>query len=254
MIQRAPFVGDPIDCRSRCSWRCPCQDHRPRNSGCWRQPVRRAPIRPLSEAGTPCRLTARARLHPSCLELAGTQPRRRKRPSLRMSPRTWKWRMFLRSLPRVADLRCLSRSGSFSGEPIMNLAAGMKPLAHSLKSEPGLPASAFSCSAVRTVGSIAMRQPFSCAMTPGSSIKPRLTRQSRTMRLATSTLPRCAHAANGLAAIGILRKNPLSSTPFRSASLKAIGILRRLGEASDCEHLFAIDRDQCRAGSDSNIE
>src|SRR6202047_115457 len=56
-----------------------------------------------------------------------------------------------------------SRSDSFSGEPIMNLPAGMtviagQPLAHSLKSEPGFAAFAFSCSTVSTVGSNATRQ------------------------------------------------------------------------------------------------
>src|SRR6516164_11728053 len=51
------------------------------------------------------------------------------------------------------------RSSSFSGEPIMNLPAGMtiisgQPFAHSLKFEPGFDACAFSCSTVSTVGSI----------------------------------------------------------------------------------------------------
>src|ERR1700731_1057249 len=50
-----------------------------------------------------------------------------------------------------------SRPDSFSGEPIMNLPAGTtiitgQPLAHSLKSEPGFPAFAFSSSTVSTVG------------------------------------------------------------------------------------------------------
>src|SRR5215510_15992253 len=59
-----------------------------------------------------------------------------------------------------------SRSGSLSGEPIINLPAGMtiitgQPFAHSLKSEPGFAVGAFPCSPVSTVGSIAMRY---CAM------------------------------------------------------------------------------------------
>src|SRR5262245_32569337 len=49
-----------------------------------------------------------------------------------------------------------SRSGSSSGEPIVNLPAGMtimtgQPVAHSLNSEPGSAALAFSCSTVSTV-------------------------------------------------------------------------------------------------------
>src|SRR6202022_2152434 len=58
-----------------------------------------------------------------------------------------------------------SPSDSLFGEPIMNLPAGTtiitgQPFAHSLKSEPGFPAFAFSCSTVSTVGSIAMRQRY----------------------------------------------------------------------------------------------
>ena len=55
------------------------------------------------------------------------------------------------------------RSASVCGEPIVNFPAGMtiitgQPLAHSLKSEPGLAACAFSCSPVSTVGPTAVRQ------------------------------------------------------------------------------------------------
>src|SRR5215831_8401977 len=73
------------------------------------------------------------------------------------------------------------RSGSFSGEPMTNFPEGMtiiagQPFAHSLKSEPGLAACAFSCSTVSTVGSVAGFCPTpSCAMAPRST-KPRLTR------------------------------------------------------------------------------
>src|SRR5262249_18924516 len=93
-----------------------------------------------------------------------------------------------------------SRSDSSSGEPIMNLPAGMtiitgQPFAHSLKSEPGIPTLTFSYPAVSTVESIARRYHAvaSCAMARGS-MKPRSARQSNTTRQASKTLSHCAGA------------------------------------------------------------
>src|SRR5262245_13528554 len=100
------------------------------------------------------------------------------------------------------------RSGSLSGEPIMNLPAGMtiitgQPFAHSLKSEPGFAAFAFSCATVSTVGSIAMRQrscPTTCCAMAPRSMNPRAARPNEAMRPATSTLPRRARARDARSA------------------------------------------------------
>jgi len=106
----------------------------------------------------------------------------------------------------------------------MNLPAGMtiitgQPFAHSLKSEPGVAACAFSCSTESRVAFMAVRQrscpTTSCAMVRGS-IRPRLTKQSMTMRPATSTLPRHPRSANVPAAIATNSAKSLSSALYRS--------------------------------------
>src|SRR5262249_37821577 len=101
-----------------------------------------------------------------------------------------------------------SRFDSLSGEPMMNFPAGMtiitgQPFAHSLKPEPGFAAFAVSCFTVSTVGSIAMRQ--RCCATTCWAMAPRSTtsrpaRPSRTVRPATSTLPRRTRAKDARSA------------------------------------------------------